>query len=78
MQPHATKRDFEAALAGVVFPASRSEIWKRARDTGGLDREVHDILSALSQDSYDTLEALIAELRDIYRARGVPDDALPV
>ena len=77
-QPHASKRDFERAFEGVEFPASYSEITKRARDTGGIDREVHEIIGLLPDRQYDSLEGLYAELRRAYASTNAPPEAIPV
>jgi hypothetical protein len=42
MQPRAEPKDWEEVLDLLHFPASLSEIKKRARDIGGIDHEVHD------------------------------------
>jgi Protein of unknown function (DUF2795) len=78
VQPHAGKRDYDLALGGIEFPASLSEIMKRARDVGGIDHEVHDVIGRLGQESYDSLEQLVQEIRDIYLADGIPADKLPL
>jgi hypothetical protein len=77
-QPNASRRDFERALEGVEYPASYSEITKRARDIGGIDREVHEMIGRLPDRQYDSLEDLFAELRRAYVEWGAPADLVPV
>jgi len=77
-QPHAGKRDYEIAFEGIEFPSSLSAIIRSARDKGGIDREVHEMIVRLPDRQYDSLEDLSAEIRGLYRADGVPEDALPV
>jgi hypothetical protein len=78
MQPHAGKRDFERAFEGLHFPVSLSEIMKRARDVGGIDHEVHDVIGRLQRDSYDTREQFVQDIREIYLADGIAPDKLPI
>jgi hypothetical protein len=78
MQPHAGKRDYDLALGGVHFPVSLSEIMKRARDVGGIDHEVHDVIGRLQRDSYDTREQFVQDIREIYLADGTAPDKLPL
>ena len=76
--PHATKRDFEIALAGLDFPTSKFAILNRARDNGGIDREVCEILGRLPDRSYRSLEELKKAARAIYVADGAPAESLPL
>ena len=76
--PHATKRDYETAFAGLDFPTSKAAIINRARDRGGIDREVYAILSQLPDRSFKSIEELQGEIRAIYVAEGAPPDSLPV
>ena len=76
--PHASKADYRGAFAGLVFPTSKSAVLNRARDNGGLDREVYAILAQISDRKYKTTEDLHEAIRAVYRARGVAAEALPV
>lgn len=76
--PHATKRDYEVAFAGLDLPTSKSAIINRARDNGGVDREVYAILIRLPEHSYRSKEELQAAVRAIYLADGVPPESLPI
>jgi hypothetical protein len=76
--PSAEHGEYERALEGVEFPASKFEILERARDKGGLDQEVIAMLERLPQDDYETLEALTAALREMYIADGYDASALPL
>jgi hypothetical protein len=76
--PSAEHGEYERALEGVEFPASKFEILERARDKGGLDQEVIAMLERLPQDDYETLEALTAAIREMYIADGYDASALPL
>ena len=76
--PHATKRDYELAFAGLDFPTSKAAVINRARDNGGVDREVYSILSQLADRSLKSLEELQREVRAIYVAEGASADSLPL
>jgi hypothetical protein len=76
--PHATKRDYEIAFAGLDFPTSKSAIISRARDNGGIDREVYAILDRLPEHPYNSTEELQDGVRAIYLADGVPSESLPI
>ncbi len=76
--PNATKRDYEIAFAGLDFPTSKSAVVNRARDNGGLDREVYAILSQLPDRSFGSVEELQQAVRAIYVADGAPPDSLPL
>jgi hypothetical protein len=78
VQPSAEPQDWERTLNGLHFPLSLVEFMKRAREVGGVDSEVHAVIGRLQHDSYDSLEQLTQEIRDIYTADGVPADKLPV
>ena len=75
--PNATKRDYEVAFAGLDFPVSKAAVINRARDNGGLDREVYAILSQLPTGSHDSIEDLKQAVRAIYIADGAAPDSLP-
>ncbi len=75
--PHASKRDFEIAFTGLVFPTSKAAIVNRAQDNGGLDREVREVLGQLPDRSYRTREELQEAVRGVYVAGGEPAEALP-
>jgi hypothetical protein len=78
MLPRAESKDWEEVLALLHFPASHSEIMKRARDIGGIDYEVHEIIGRLPRDSYDTLDDFVHDIREIYVADGTAEDKLPL
>ena len=65
-EPAAAKEDWERAFDGLVFPAAKPYILRKAHDHGGLDTEVLDILNRVPDDEYHELEALIAAIREIY------------
>jgi hypothetical protein len=77
MLPRAEPKDWEEVLELLEFPASLSEIMKRARDIGGIDREVHEIIGRLPRDRYDSLEEFLQDIREIYLADGIAPDKLP-
>ena len=76
--PHATKRDYEIAFAGLDFPTSKPAVINRARDNGGADREVYAILSQLPDRSVKSMEDLQQAVRAIYIAGGAAPDSLPL
>jgi hypothetical protein len=76
--PRAEPKDWEEVLAMLHFPASLSELTKSARDRGGLDYEVHELIGRLSRDEYDTRDQFVEEIRRLYLAGGVPADKLPL
>ena len=78
MLPRAEPKDWEEVLELLEFPASLSEIIKRARDIGGIDREVHEIIGRLPRDRYDSREDFLQDIREIYLADGIAPDKLPV
>ncbi len=76
--PHAAKRDYEIAFAGLDFPTSKWAIVNRARDNGGIDREVSEILSRLDDRTYRSIEDLQEAVRAIYVAEGESPESLPL
>jgi hypothetical protein len=76
--PAAEPADYERALAGVDFPASKYAILERVRDTGGLDSEVIDMLERLPRDEYETMDELAAGLRALYVEDGYDATVLPL
>lgn len=78
MNPHATKKDFRDAFAGLIFPTSRSAIINRAVDQGGVDREVKRIVGELPNRTYNSLDDLHRAVRAIYLAFGAPPEKVPV
>jgi hypothetical protein len=78
VQPNAEPKDWEEVLKYLHFPASLSEIMKSARDVGGVDHEVHDVIARLSQDSYETQAQFVDAVRQIYLADGIAADKLPL
>jgi hypothetical protein len=77
-EPAAQRGEYDRALDGVDFPASKFEILERARDKGGLDNEVIAMLESLPADEYETLEALTAAIREMYIADGYDASELPL
>jgi hypothetical protein len=78
LPPHAGKRDYERAFEGLVFPTSLSAVMKAARDKGGLDREVHEVIGRLRDREYASLDDLFAAVRAVYLHGGVPQEQAPV
>jgi Protein of unknown function (DUF2795) len=78
MLPSAEPKDWEEVLELLRFPASLSEIMKRARDIGGIDSEVHETIGRLPRDSYDTREEIVQDIRELYLADGIAPDKLPL
>ena len=76
--PHATKRDYEIAFAGLDFPTSKAAIINRARDRGGIDREVYATLSQLPDRPLASMEELQEAVRAIYVTDGASPDSLPL
>ena len=77
-EPTAQRGEYDRALEGVEFPASKFEILERARDKGGLDHEVIEMLERLPKDEYETLDELTAAVREMYIAEGYDASALPL
>jgi len=78
VQPRAEPKDWEEVLELLHFPASISEITRKAHDVGGIDREVHEIIGRLPRDSYGSREDFLQDVREIYLADGIASDKLPV
>jgi hypothetical protein len=78
VQAHATKQQYEKAFEGLEFPTSLSAIMKRARDVGGIDREVHEMIGHLPDRQYESLEDLFGALRRAYTEARVSPEAIPV
>ena len=76
--PHASKQDYRKVFVGLVFPTSRDAIIGRARDNGGIDREVERILQWLPRRKYTSTEDVQEAVRAIYVYHGVSEDALPL
>jgi Protein of unknown function (DUF2795) len=76
--PAAEPSDYERALAGVDFPASKFAILERSRDKGGIDREAIEMLERLPKEEYETLDELIAAVRALYVDDGYDPSALPL
>jgi hypothetical protein len=77
-EPAAQRGEYDRALEGVEFPASKFELLERARDKGGLDHEVIAMLERLPKDEYEALDALTAAIREMYIADGYDASALPI
>ena len=67
---HANPQEFREAVAKVDFPASRDAIILKARDRGGLDREVFHILGYISDRTYESAEDVEQEIDRIYENVG--------
>ena len=78
MKPHAAKGDYEAAFKGFHYPISRAAVVTSGRDKGGIDREVGYVLSLLPNRKFNDIDELKAAVRDVYRAQGVEEAALPL
>ena len=78
LKPHAGKADYDLAFKGFHYPISKSAILNMGRDKGGIDREVAIILAQIPDKRYDNVDEVKEAVRDVYRARGVPDDDLPI
>jgi hypothetical protein len=76
--PAAEPADYERALAGVDFPASKFAILERSRDRGGIDREAIEVLERLPKEEYETLDELTIAVRALYIADGYDPSALPL
>lgn len=77
MQPHASRQDWRAAVAGLQFPTSRAAVVNRAVDHGGLDREVKLIVERLPDAVYRSAAELAVAIRATYTASGVVGE-LPI
>jgi len=78
VQPRSEPQDWERVLERIEFPISLPALIRYARDVGGVDLEVHEVLSNLTRDSYDSREQLVDEIRGLYLADGVAADKLPL
>jgi len=76
VQPRAEPQDWEKVLERLEFPISLPALIRYARDVGGVDLEVHEVLSRLRRESYDSREQLVDEIRGLYLADGVAADKL--
>ena len=77
-KPHATKQDYELAFKGFHYPMSRAAILNMGRDKGGIDREVASILGLIPNSSYKNENEIREAVRNVYRSRGIQDEALPL
>ena len=75
---HAGKADYRSAFGGLEFPASKIEVVRRSRMTGGIDREVFAVLDSIPNRSYRGMEELENAVRSVYVARGESPEELPV
>ena len=75
---HASKVDYRNAFGGLAFPASKDEVVRRSRMSGGIDREVFAILASIPEHAYHSMDELEAAIRDVYVARGESLEELPV
>jgi hypothetical protein len=78
VKPHAAKGDYEAAFKGFHYPISRAAVVTSGRDKGGIDREVGFILTLLPERRFNDEDELKEAVRNVYRAQGVEESALPL
>ena len=78
MKPHAAKADYEASFKGFHYPISTAAVVNSGRDKGGIDREVGYVLKMLPDRRFENEDELKAAVRDVYRAQGVEEAALPI
>ena len=78
MAVHAGKADYKDAFAGLVFPTSKPAVLNRCRLKGGIDREVHKVLTLLPERRFRAEDDLYEAVRNVYRSLGVGEDDLPV
>src|SRR5262245_29866127 len=62
--------EFRIALAGLDFPSSKPAILNKARDKGGLDREVPHVLAQVEERTYKSWDDIEAEIERIYAQGG--------
>lgn len=78
MGHNASQKDYDRALEGVDFPASRDAILGAARDKGGIDAEVPFVLGKLpAQGSYESRAELDAAIAGVYAREGGLEGAGP-
>ena len=78
MKPHAAKADYEASFKGFHYPISTAAVVNSGRDKGGIDREVGFILTLLPERRFNDEDELKEAVRNVYRAQGVEESALPL
>ncbi len=78
MRPNATPGDIGRALDGLAYPVSADEVLRHARDQGGVDREVAQVLERIPARSYRDEHDLREAIRAVYLLEGVPPDAVPI
>jgi hypothetical protein len=67
---HAERRDYERAISGVDFPASRAGLIRAAEDKGGIDTEVVHMLNQLPDRTFETAVELFSAIEEAYEAAG--------
>jgi hypothetical protein len=77
MERNADPTEFERALAGVDFPASRDGIIRGAADKGGLDGEVLFILKQIPDRTYGTRSEVDVAIEDAYARTGGLEGGTP-
>jgi hypothetical protein len=77
MTRNATKTDFDRALSGVEFPASRDGIVRAASDKGGLDNEALFILENIPEGTYASRDELDRAIEDAYARTGGFEGGIP-
>lgn len=78
--PAIDPRDFERALEGLDFPATRDGIVRTAADKGGINGHVLVVLADIADETYDTrdeLDAAITAAMSRQRSTGPEIPAAP-
>ncbi|HWO94532.1 MAG TPA: DUF2795 domain-containing protein, partial [Dehalococcoidia bacterium] len=57
-------------LEGLEFPAPKDEIIRVARDKGGHDSEVDQVLQSIENRSYASMDEVEAEVERVYERGG--------
>jgi hypothetical protein len=68
-------KDFEEALKGLDFPASRAAIVNKVRDRGGIDGHVVEVAEQLPGRTYDWEKDVIREFERTLSEHALPVDA---
>jgi hypothetical protein len=75
--PNADLREYEQALEGIDFPASRIAIHRKAADTGGLDTEVLLMLDRIPDRTYTSVDDVLREVQRAFAEQGGMSDGGP-
>ena len=68
-------KDFEDALKGLDFPASRAAIVNKVKDRGGIEGHVIEIAEELPGRTYDWEKDAVREFEHLLREHEAPVDA---